>query len=105
MYEDLFGKLSTDTSLPRQSTQLSDDRRPEEMPTISKSAMQGYKSALKNYHTCKGWDFSASDTVPGNLSLDKWIDKFIKGYAREIAEKKSSGIMKINEGKSALFKI
>lgn len=70
--------------------------------TISKSCMQGYKSALKNYHAKHGKRFEAYDEVPSGKTLDAWCDEFIKGYARIVAQKKQEGIMKVGEGKAEL---
>ena len=44
--------------------------------------MQGYKSALKKYFETKDFSFEACDLIPGNITLDKWLNNFIKGYAK-----------------------
>jgi hypothetical protein len=62
--------------------------------TVSASCMQGYKSALIWWYAEK------------KLKLDQaqndWIDNFIKGYKKIVADKKARGVMSISEGKSAL---
>ena len=60
--------------------------------TMSCSCMGGYKSALK-------WYMIRENQVM-NAQLDKYLDTFIAGYKREVATKKSKGIMSIKEGKS-----
>ena len=62
--------------------------------TISHSCMQGYKSALGWYYRERNQELSHT--------ISRWIDDFIKGYKKSIADKKSRGVMCITEGKSPL---
>jgi hypothetical protein len=52
--------------------------------------MQGFKSALS-------WFYKENEAVM-DRSVNEWIDTFIKGYKRSVAEKRSRGIMNIWEG-------
>ena len=53
-----------------------------------------FKSSLKNcYETAE---------VEMEKSTDSWLNHFVNGYKKEVAEKKSRGIMPITEGKSPL---
>jgi hypothetical protein len=56
--------------------------------------MQGYKSALAWYY--RKYDRTLNDDI------NKWIDEFVKGYRKDVADKKSRGVMSITEGKSPL---
>lgn len=127
-FKDLFGRLAVDTSLPKvyggrkkttsqtvaRSVFVRDDDSEAEADdyckdgiqskkaTISATTMGGYKSAIKNYYKDKKVAFEASDLKNGEQSLDVWLNDFINAYERNIANKKEDGIMKINEGKSAI---
>ena len=99
----LFGWLSTNTSLPKRkvgrevrldTSILAADEFAEESITISASNMQGYKSALLWYYKENG--------IVMDPSTNDWIDTFVKGYKKVVADKKSRGVMKLQEGKSAL---
>ena len=57
--------------------------------------MQGYKSALSWYY----YQNSERKIEP---AIDAWTNEFVAGYKRIVADKKLSGIMPIQEGKSAL---
>ena len=111
--KDLFGWLSINTDLPKKNrrSQLteagdeSDSANEEDVGedvdvfavnkvTMSHACMQGYKSAL-------GWYYAEHGCRLDSL-LDDWLDNFIKGYKKTVAEKKEKGIMKISEGKSSL---
>ena len=102
--EELFGWLSTNTDLPKlRGRMVDDDENFNEMPadrfaqfkiTISPSTMQGYKSALLWYYAGSGIIMEPSDS--------KWIDSFIQGYKKVIADKKSRGVMPVMEGKSPI---
>ena len=94
--EELFGWLSTNTDLPklrgREEAEIENELEPEDPDdyaqtkvTISPSTMQGYKSALL-------WCYSNANVLmdPGDA---KWIDSFIQGYKKVIADKKSKGVM------------
>jgi hypothetical protein len=72
--------------------------------TISKSCMQGYKSALKNYveHIRKSQFIGEGEAGSNKVTLDAWCDNFINGYTRKVADKKTKGIMKVKEGKSEI---
>ena len=56
--------------------------------------MQGYKSALK-------WLYTLRKVVFPDC-LDQWLDNFVKGYKKIVAEKKLNGIMELNEGRYSL---
>ena len=71
-----------------------DDFFAESKVTVSVSCMQGYKSALKAFYEDSLVNFDAE--------LDAWLDSFIQGYKKTIAEKKASGVMEIKEGKSPI---
>ena len=73
---------------------LAADEFAEESITISASNMQGYKSALLWYYKENG--------IVMDPSTNDWIDTFVKGYKKVVADKKSRGVMKLQEGKSAL---
>ena len=129
--EDLFSWLSTNTNLPKKRTRrrtinindgdvddddqiIGDDDDVEEDDenninnnadidesifaensiTISSSCMQGYKSALI-------WLYKEK-RIPFSSDINNWCETFILGYKRNIADKKSRGIMSITEGKSPL---
>lgn len=62
--------------------------------TMAVSTMQGYKSALVNYFDqCK---------VVWTREMDNWVEQFIDGYGKLIAEKKEKGVMAMQEGKNHL---
>jgi hypothetical protein len=115
--KELFGWLSVNTDIPKKNRRSvinlthdadeasdNDSNEEEEVDqgdefaskkvTMSPSCMQGYKSALKNYYGDRG---ARLDSV-----LDNWLDEFIKGYKKAIAQKKESGVMDMSEGKSSL---
>jgi hypothetical protein len=86
-----------------------DDVYAEKRRTISKSCMQGYKSALKHYvEVIRKQSFEAAKTksranqAKNQLSLNSWCDKYIKAYGRIVASKKTNGVMKVKEGKSEI---
>ena len=56
--------------------------------------MQGYKSALLWYYAGSGIIMEPSDA--------KWVDRFIQGYKKVIADKKSLRVMSVMEGKSPI---
>lgn len=60
--------------------------------TVAHSTMQGYKSALKWYYEEK--------KVTMEAEVDRWLDTFVHGYKRIVADKKERGVMSITEGKS-----
>ena len=62
--------------------------------TVSVSCIQGYKSALKAFYEDSFVNFDAE--------LDAWLDSFIQGYKKTVAEKKASGVMEIKEGESPI---
>ena len=62
--------------------------------TISSSCMQGYKSALI-------WLYK-ENRIPFSTDINNWCETFILGYKRDVADKKSRGVMSITEGKSPL---
>jgi len=62
--------------------------------TIAVSTMQGYKSALK-------WMYSEAHVL-FTREMDDWLDRFILGYRKIVAEKKLKGIMSIAEGKQPI---
>ena len=66
----------------------------ERQITVSVSCMQGYKSALK-------WLYTLRKVVFPDC-LDQWLDNFVKGYKKIVAEKKLNGIMELNEGRYSL---
>ena len=115
--KELFGWISKNTDLPKKRQKVGKERaRPEEenegdedettpfmsgddffaesKVTVSVSCMQGYKSALKAFYEDSLVNFDAE--------LDAWLDSFIQGYKKTIAEKKASGVMEIKEGKSPI---
>lgn len=104
--EELFGWLSTNTDLPKQrgrgQAEQEDDPEDHDEPdqfaqrkvTISPSTMQGYKSALL-------WHYAGAN-VQMDSGDEQWIDSFIQGYKKVIADKKSKGVMPIMEGKSPI---
>jgi hypothetical protein len=111
--KDLFGWLSTNTDLPKKnkrSQSIEEDNESDHgndeaidehgdvfavnKITMSHACMQGYKSAL-------GW-YYAEHGCRMDPDLDDWLDNFIKGYKKTVAEKKEKGIMKLSEGKSSL---
>jgi hypothetical protein len=63
----------------------------EKKRTISVSCMQGYKSALK-------WCYSEAGVL-FDPEADAWLDKFIQGYKKIVAEKKMIGVMSAKEGR------
>ena len=91
LFRELFGKISSDPSLAKQTKKAEgleiqqrlddlqcddvDDFKKLKYATCSKSCMQGYKSALKNYYNTRDWKFEASNPCPNGLSLDKSADK------------------------------
>ena len=103
--QELFGWLSRNTDIAtRKSQNVGEDGVDEEDElegdedifarraiTISPSTMQGYKSALKWYYAEKEVEF------PGDI--DKWLDRFIKGYKKIISEKRKLGYMPVSEGR------
>ena len=62
--------------------------------TIGVQTMQTYKSALVWYHSEKHAVWS--------IENDRFCENFISGYEKVIAEKKESGVMRMQEGKSHL---
>ena len=129
MIQDIFGWLSTNTDLPKRNRRMNNrlgqqrreqttnennehsdsDAEPESTTTntavandlfasaevtVSASCMQGYKSALI-------WWYAEKKLKLEDPQND-WIDNFIKGYKKIVADKKARGIMSISEGKSAL---
>lgn len=116
----LFGWLSVNTDLPKKARRQrvtevdsdsddedeeeedGDDDEVEETPdifaerqiTISPSCMQGYKSALI-------WLYLEKDH-PWPPDIDSWVQTFIRGYKKTVAEKKATGVMSLKEGKSNL---
>ena len=117
--DELFGWLSSNTSLPKRRGRqhvngIDDEEEPDdgyEEPdevidltiddvfserkiTISASCMQGYKLALLWWYREK--------SVVINSDINDHLNAFIKGYEVTIAKKKATGVMSITEGKSAL---
>lgn len=62
--------------------------------SISHSCMQGYKSALVWYCMEHGHKLDGE--------VNSWLDSFVHGYKKQVADKKARGVMCISEGKSAL---
>lgn len=62
--------------------------------TIAVSTMQGYKSAIVNYFQLK--------QVVWSKEFDNWVEQYIDGYGKLIAEKKEKGVMAMQEGKNHL---
>jgi hypothetical protein len=114
--KSLFGWLSVNTDLPRKRKRneaIGDDDEeeddstvdnPEEQGasifaydkiTISESCMGGYKSALLWYYQEHG--------VRMTTELDRWLNSFVQGYKKTIADKKMRGVMSIQEGKAPLY--
>ena len=60
----------------------------------SSNTMSEYKSAL-------AWLYCEKRLKLG-AELNCYIDDFVKGYKKQIAEKKLRGVMKLNKGKSIL---
>ena len=88
---------------PEQQTRLVEDDIEEETSidifaqnkvTVSVSCMQGYKSALKWLYKNRKYVFTAD--------MNQWLDQFIQGYKKIVAEKKLNGVMDVKEGKYAL---
>ncbi len=84
----IFGWLSTNTQLPNRNkrTRLApevnfqedvENNHGDTSITISPSCMQGYKSALRWYYLEK--------QVTMDASINAWIDTFITGYKKSIA--------------------
>ena len=106
----LFGRLATDVHLPKTRSVArdngdSDDEGPDETnafnePTISKSCMGGYKSALKDYYFSKGVQFEAPTLQSNGTSLDAYLNELIDSYSKTVADKKVRGVMSIKEGRS-----
>ena len=132
LIHDIFGWLSTNTDLPKrnrrstrrinqpnerqlgnENNELSDSDSEHEAVaeegtnnagavdlfassevTVSASCMQGYKSALIWWY--------AEKKMRLEQAQNDWIDNFIKGYKKIVADKKARGVMSISEGKSAL---
>jgi len=84
MIQELFGWLSTNTSLVG-----SEERNTEEdvfctnSKTVSSSCMQSYKSALSYWYSEKGEKMGERE--------EQWILQFVNGYKKEVADKKSRG--------------
>ena len=57
--------------------------------------MAGYKAALV-------WSYGEKRLKLG-AELKSYIDDFVKGYKKQIAEKKDRVVMKLNEAKSILL--
>ena len=103
--QELFGWLSRNTDIPTRKRQNVDEDGVEEEDeaeededifarraiTISPSTMQGYKSTLKWYYAEKEVEFPRD--------IDKWLDRFIKGYKKIISEKRRLGYMPVSEGR------
>jgi hypothetical protein len=62
--------------------------------TMSYPCMQGYKSAISWLYSVHECSLSAS--------INSWLDDFVRGYKKVVADKKSRGVMNITEGKAAL---
>jgi hypothetical protein len=104
----LFGWLSTNTSLTvrgrsqknaevEETSEIeNDDIYAQSSATMSTSGMQGFKSALS-------WFYKENEAVM-DASINEWIDTFMKGYKKSVAEKKSRGIMKIRESLVLMIK-
>ena len=60
--------------------------------TIAVSTMQGYKSAIKFWYWQKA-------KILMHPHIDAFLDNFIHGYKKIIAEKKARGIMNMSEGR------
>lgn len=110
--QELFGWLSKNTDLPssNRKVQRNDPNENEEsdndednnaaaevvdlfadnQQTISASCMQGYKSALLWWYAEQGESLNADDS--------QWIQDFVQGYVKIVADKKQRGVMKIQEG-------
>ena len=72
--------------------EVTDDVFNDTKITVSASCMSGYKSALLWYYGQK--------KIYMDPEVDKWLNDFVQGYKKTIANKKVKGIMDINEGKS-----
>jgi hypothetical protein len=111
--KQLFGWLSVNTDLPKNNRKVvllngeanndegdeadeveEDDQFAEKKVTISHACMQGYKSALV-------WCYGESGIRMEN-NLNNWLDEFVKGYKKTIADKKEKGVMRMTEGKAPL---
>ncbi len=109
--QELFGWLSKNTNLPASNrriqrnapaeecedevdnnndTEANDDMFADNRQTISSSCMQGYKSALLWWYAEKGQSLRVDES--------QWIQDFVQGYAKVVADKKQRGVMRIQEG-------
>ena len=103
--KSFFSWLSTNTELPKKKIGFDhnfedlidsddDDGFGNNDVTISSSTMQGYKSALM-------WLYEQSSIhIP--MDINSYLNEFLQGYKKSIAEKKSKGVMSITEGKSPI---
>jgi hypothetical protein len=63
--------------------------------------MGGYKSALVYFvKDVKQRVFEAESDGDGNISIDQWLNDYIKSYKKAVARKKDGGVMCAKEGKS-----
>jgi len=102
--EQIFGWLSTNTDLPKRARRIveedddDDDQNVDIFAnnkiTISVSCMQSYKSALLWWYT--------ENKINIDPKINEWIDTFISGYKKTVADKKARGVMSISEGKSPI---
>ena len=77
-----------------------DARNPaKNVATVSKQVYQNYKSALKWFHEfrCDEWE---KEACPWPSDVDTAVCTAISAYKRDVAEKKSIGVMPQKEGKS-----
>ncbi len=108
--KSFFSWLSVNTNLPKKKNRarieeadqdpLENQENEEDDPfainkvTISAACMQAYKSALMWFHRQHAMAMSPQ--------LISYLDEFLQGYKKTVAEKKSKGVMNIVEGKSPL---
>ena len=106
--KEFFGWLSKNTDLPKKNRRGvpvdADDENADDIAdvdvfannkvTIAHSTMQAYKSALL-------WLYQENNVIM-DKPMENYIDSFIHGYKKTIADKKSRGVMSIVEGKAPL---
>lgn len=110
-FSNLCGLLTIDTSLPRvakkrkieeiDETQtdmipiqsINQSSPSKDSPTITVGCLGGYKSAIKWFHKFAGDENIQKEVFVFNPELDFEFQEIIKGYKRDVGDKKLRGII------------
>lgn len=85
---------AVESSAAAASSNSSRSAAPLRKRALSNDTIRGYKSAILQLYSRNGESFSPT--------LNMWFDTLLRGYVCTVAELKSAGVVKLNEGKQPL---